>query len=70
MHTIVKERFIKKYWFNVIQTENGFYVFNTKRKRNRIDRDGIGYMVPESEFNTLDEAIKFLEDYKKGGYTI
>ncbi len=70
MHKIVKAKFIKKYWFNVIQTENGFYVFNTQRKRNQFDRDGIGYKVPESEFNTLDEAVNFLEEYEKGNYDV
>ncbi len=70
MHKIVKAKFIKKYWFNIIQTENGFYVINTQRKRNQIDRDGIGYMIPESEFKTLDEAIKFLGEYEKGDYDI
>ena len=70
MHTIVKSRFIKKYWFDIIQTENGFHVFNTKRKWKISDRDGIGYEVPESEFSTLDEAIEFLNDYEKGGYDV
>ncbi len=65
MHTIVKTKFIKKYWFDIIQTEQGFYVFNTQRERKLSNRDGVGYIVPESECNTLDEAIKFLEDYEK-----
>jgi len=70
MHKIVRAKFIKKYWFNIIQTEKGFHVFNTQRKRNHVDRDGIGYIVAESKFNTLDEAIKFLEEYEKGGYDV
>ncbi|KKS73577.1 MAG: hypothetical protein UV46_C0069G0003 [Candidatus Gottesmanbacteria bacterium GW2011_GWC2_42_8] len=70
MHKIIKAKFIKKYWFNIIQTENGFYVFNTQRKRKLPDRDGIGYIVPESECNTLDEAVNFLEEYEKGGYDV
>lgn len=68
MHKIVKTKFIKKYWFDIIQTEKGFHVFNTKRKRNMSDRDGIGYIVPESEFKTLSEAIIFLDEYEKEGY--
>ncbi|MCJ7804987.1 hypothetical protein MUP35_04640 [Patescibacteria group bacterium] len=70
MYTIVKAKFIKKYWFNIIQTKNGLHVFNTQRKRNQIDRDGIGYMVPESEFRTLDEAVNFLNEYKKDDYDV
>lgn len=70
MHTIVKSKFIRKYWFDIIQTEKGFHIFNTQRKRKLSDRDGIGYIVPESEFNTLDEAIQFLEEYEKGYYTV
>lgn len=70
MHTIVKSKFIRKYWFDIIQTEKGFHIFNTQRKRKLSDRDGIGYIVAESEFNTLDEAVKFLEEYEKSDYTV
>lgn len=67
MNNIVKIKFIKKYWFDIIQTEKGFYVFNTQRRRKMHKRDGIGYIVPESDFETLDEAVKFLDEYEKGG---
>ncbi|MEK7559530.1 MAG: hypothetical protein AAB521_04455 [Patescibacteria group bacterium] len=70
MHTVVKTKFIKKYWFNIVQTEKGFYVFNTQRKKKQSERDGVGYIVPESECDTLDEAVNFLEEYEKGGYTV
>ncbi len=70
MNIIVKMKFIKKYWFDIIQTEKGFYIFNTQRRFKQNERDGIGYIVPESECDTLEEAIKFLEEYEKGGYDV
>lgn len=65
MHTNVHTRFIKKYWFNIVKTESGFYLFNTKRGRNQTDRDGIGYVVPDSECATFEEALKSLDRYEK-----
>ncbi len=67
INSIIKSKFIKKYWFNIVQSENGFYIFNTQRKRKLSDRDGIGYIVPDSECSSLAEAIKFLEDYERIG---
>ena len=68
MHKIIKEKFIKKYWFDIIETDSCFSVFNTKRKKNKIDRDGIGHEV--SFFKTLKEAEEFLEKYEKDGYDV
>ena len=70
MGSTVKSKFIKKYWFDIIQSEKGFYIFNTQRRRNQVDRDGIGYIVSESYFDTLDEAINYLENYEKLGYDV
>ena len=68
MHTIVKEKFIKKYYFNIVQTDDGFSVVNTKRKFNRVDRDGIGYEI--KFFKTQGEAEDFLEKHEKGNYDV
>ena len=63
MHRIIKAKFIRDYWYDIIETDKGFSVFNTQRKRNQIDREGIGYEV--ALFKTLEEAEEFLEKYKK-----
>jgi hypothetical protein len=70
MNKIISSKFIKKYWFDIIQTDTGYHVFNTQRKFKQSDRDGIGYIVSESECETLNEAKKFLEDFEKGGYDV
>lgn len=62
MHKIIKAKFIKKYWYDIVETDNGFSVFNTRRRENQIDRDGIGYEV--AFFKTLEEAEEFLEKYE------
>jgi len=68
MSTIIKEKFIKKYYFNIVQTDNRFSVVNTKRKLNRRDRDGIEFEL--AFFNTEKEAETFLEKYEKGSYDV
>jgi hypothetical protein len=68
MYKIIKSKFIKKYWYDIIETNNGFSVFNTRRKMNQIDRDGLGYEV--AFLKTLKEAEDFLEKYDKEGYNI
>ena len=63
MHQIVSEKFIPKvgYWFDVIKnSDNSYVIFNTQRKRNPIDRDGIGYYTSDT-FNNLDDAKAFLD---------
>ena len=65
---IIKGRFIKKYWFNIVETSDGFAVKNTHRKYNMIDRDG-----PETIIHfckTLQEAENYLEEYEKGNYAV
>lgn len=68
MHKIIKARFIKKYWFNIVETEDGFAVVNTHRKQNMIDRDDIEKTV--NFFKTMQEAENRLEEYEKGIYEI
>ena len=65
MSKIVKTKFIKNFWFNIIQTDNGFHIFNTQRKRNQADRVGIGFIVPDSECKTLAEAVKLLNNLEQ-----
>ena len=60
MHTIIKGKFIKKYWWNIVQTDKGFSVVNTHRKQNMKDRDGREEIV--KEFKTSEEANNFLEN--------
>lgn len=62
MYKLIKPKFIKGYWHNIVQTDNGFSVVDTQRKRNQIDRDGIGYKV--ECFKTLEEAKLFLKNYE------
>lgn len=62
MHKLIKTKFIKGHWHNVVQTDCGFSVVNTERERNQIDRDGIGYEV--ECFKTLEEAKLFLKNYE------
>ena len=61
MHKIIKTKFIKKYWYNIIETDNGFSVFNTYRRENQTSRDGLGYKI--AFFKTIEDAEKFLEKY-------
>ena len=68
MYKITKSKFIKKYWFNIVETDDSFSVINTRRRKNQIDRDGLGYEI--ASFKTLEDAEKFLEDYEKNGYEI
>lgn len=68
MYKIIKSKFIKQYWFNIIEVSDGYSVFNTRRRRNMTDRDGLGYEV--ASFKTLKDAERFLEDYEKEGYEI
>ena len=68
MHKIIKTKFIKKYWFDLVETTDGFSIFNTRRRGNQIDRDGVGYTV--EHFKNLDEAVQFLEKYEKDGYDV
>lgn len=63
MYKLIKTKFIKGYWHNVVQTADGFSVVNTQRKRNQINRDGIGYEV--EYFKTLEGAKQFLEKYER-----
>lgn len=68
MYKIIKEKFIKKYWFNIVETDDSFNVVNTHRKLNRTDRDDIERTV--DSFETVQEAEKRLEEYEKGIYGI
>ena len=63
---IIVARFIKQkgYWFNVVQVEeNKYIIVNTKRKENRIDRDGNEVPTTDS-FNNENEAKQFLDNMK------
>lgn len=63
---IIKEKYIpsRGYWFNVVQVEeNKYIIVNTKRKENRIDRDGIEVITTDS-FNNENEAKQFLDNMK------
>ena len=66
MHKIIKAKFIKKYWFNIVETDHGFAIVNTHRKQNMIDRDDIERTV--DFFKTMEEAEHRLEEYEKGIY--
>jgi len=68
MHTICHSRFIEKqgYWFDIIQLDKRkFKIFNTQRKRLLHVRDGIGYYSSEMEFETIEEAKKYLDSLEK-----
>lgn len=60
--TIIKAKFIKKYWFNIVKTSNGFSIVNTHRKQNMIDRDDIEKAIHFCR--TLQEAEDYLEKYE------
>jgi len=62
MSTLLKSKFIKNYWYNIVEFDGGFGVFNTRRKKNQIDRDGLGYEI--ERFKTLKEAEEFLDNYE------
>ena len=66
--TIIKAKFIKKYWFNIVKTSDGFAVVNTHRKHNMIDRDDIEKTIYLCK--TIQEAEMHLEKYKKGIFAI
>lgn len=68
MPKIIKAKFIKKYWFNIVETDDGFSVVNTHRKQNMTDRDDIERTV--GFFKTLQEAENHLDEYEKGSYEI
>jgi hypothetical protein len=64
MKKFIKPKFIKEYWHNIEQiSRNKFIILNTQRRRNQIDRDGLGYYLEEN-FKTLKEAEEFLENLK------
>lgn len=65
---IIKAKFIKKYWFNIVKTSDGFAVVNTHRKQNMTDRDDIEKTIHFCK--TLQEAEKYLEDFEKGNYAV
>ncbi len=60
MHKIIKARFIEKYWFNIVETDNGFAVVNTHRGWNMIDRDDIEKTI--GFFKTIQEAKNSLNE--------
>lgn len=68
MHKIIKAKFIRKYWVDIIETDNGFSVFNTQRRKNQIDRDGIGYEI--AYFKTREEAEQFLQRIEDEHYEL
>lgn len=66
MVTEISSKYIEKegYWFNVRKvSKDSFVVYKTQRKRNQIDRDGIGYTV--QTFNNQKNAEKYLEDLSR-----
>lgn len=65
--TIIKAKFIKKYWFNIVQTGDGFAVVNTHREQNR-NRGDIEKTIHFCK--TLQEAESYLEKYEKGNYVM
>lgn len=68
MHKIIKTKFIKKYWFNIVSFDDGFGVVNTYRRRNMVDRDDIEKTI--GFFKTKKEAEQYLVEYEKGNYEI
>ena len=68
MRTIAHSRFIEKegYWFNAEVDDDGkFWIVDTRRKRNQIDRDGLPILFSEDSFKTLNEAKKYLDSLEK-----
>ncbi|GEM_PF-4490446 len=65
---IIKAKFIKKYWFNIVKTSDGFSIVNTHRKQNMKDRDDIEKTIHFCK--TLQEAESYLEKYEKGNYAM
>jgi hypothetical protein len=66
MHTLISSKFVEKegYLFDIIQTDiHCFEIFNTRRKRNQTDRDGLGYCV--AKFDSLVEAKKYINNLIK-----
>ena len=66
MSILIKQRFIKKYWFSIEKTDSDYVVFNTQRGRQLWVRDGTGY--PMEYFNSLEEAMKFLDELEAMNY--
>lgn len=66
--TIIKAKFIKKYWFNIVKTKDGFTIVNTHRKQNMTDRDDIERTIHFCK--TIQEAESYLDEYEKGNYAI
>ena len=66
--TIIKAKFIKKYWFNIVKTNDGFAIVNTHRKQNMVDRDDIEKTM--HFYKTIEDAENHLEEYEKGNYKI
>ncbi|MSU54723.1 MAG: hypothetical protein EXS48_02745 [Candidatus Staskawiczbacteria bacterium] len=64
----LKNKFFEKYYFNIVQAGDAFLVVNTKRRFNKVDRDGIEHEV--ASFKTQKEAEDFLEKYEKGNRDI
>ncbi|OGZ84416.1 MAG: hypothetical protein A2599_00925 [Candidatus Staskawiczbacteria bacterium RIFOXYD1_FULL_39_28] len=64
---IVKKYFIKKYYFDIVERDDGFSIVNTHRK-NITDRDGIEEVI----FNckTFEEAERYIDKLKKGNYNL
>jgi len=65
MSMLIKPKFVESegYWFNVIQIgEEKFAVENTKRRRDQITRDGLGYTV--KSFDAMEDALNFLDSLK------
>lgn len=68
MRKIITSKFIEKegYWFNIEKIADGDYIiFNTQRRKNQSDRDGIGYVI--EYFENLKEAKEYLENIQKIG---
>lgn len=62
MYKLINMKFIEseKYWFNIVQTgDTSFEIVNTKRRRDQITRDGLGYTV--KFFDNLSGTSKFLD---------
>jgi hypothetical protein len=56
----------EKYWFDIIQLGgNKFAIFNTQRRLNQYTRDGIGYYISHENFQSLEEAKKYLNSLDK-----
>lgn len=66
--TIIKAKFIKKYWFNIVKTDDGFAIVNTHRKQNMIDRDDIEKTIHFCK--SIQEAESYLDKYDKQNYAM